>query len=70
MVDAIAAGVRSVTLFGSAYLEGDTGEPKLKDRLQAIAREAGLLICGANCMGFVNYDSGPRSTWMPMPRAA
>ncbi|MDA1072246.1 MAG: acetate--CoA ligase family protein [Proteobacteria bacterium] len=70
MVDAIAAGVRSVTLFGSAYLEGDTGEPRLKDRLQAIAREAGLLICGANCMGFVNYESGTRSTWMPMPRDA
>ncbi len=70
MVDAIAAGARSATLFGSAYLEGDTGEPKLKDRLQAIAREAGLLICGANCMGFVNYDSGTRSTWMPMPKDA
>lgn len=70
MVDAIAAGARSATLFGSAYLEGDTGEPKLKDRLQAIAREAGLLICGANCMGFVNYESGTRSTWMPMPKDA
>jgi len=70
MVDAIAAGVRSATLFGSAYLEGDTGEPKLKERLQAIAREADLLICGANCMGFVNYESGTRSTWMPMPKDA
>jgi acetate---CoA ligase (ADP-forming) len=70
MVDAIAAGARSATLFGSAYLEGDTGEPKLKERLQAIAREAGLLICGANCMGFVNYESGTRSTWMPMPKDA
>ena len=70
MVDAIAAGARSATLFGSAYLESDTGESKLKDRLQAIAREAGLLICGANCMGFVNYDSGTRSTWMPMPKDA
>lgn len=70
MVDAIAAGARSATLFGSAYLEGDTGQPRLKDRLQAIAREAGLLICGANCMGFVNYDSATRSTWMPMPADA
>src|SRR5690606_7016250 len=30
-------------------------------------RDAGILICGANCMGFVNHDSGTRSTWMPMP---
>jgi len=68
LVAAARAGVRSVTMFGSAYLEGDQGPVKLKDRLQAIAREAGLLICGANCMGFVNYDSGTRSTWMPMPK--
>jgi acyl-CoA synthetase (NDP forming) len=65
--EAARAGVKSVTMFGSGYLEGDTGEPKLKDRLQAIAREAGILVCGANCMGFVNYESATRSTWMGVP---
>ncbi|MBC6439150.1 MAG: acetate--CoA ligase family protein [Rhodospirillales bacterium] len=64
LIDAAENGVKSVTMFGSAYLEGDTDTPRLKDRLQAIAREAGLLVCGANCMGFVNYLSGVRATWM------
>ncbi len=64
LVDAVEAGVRSVTIFGSVYLEGDTAESNLKDRLQGIAREAGLLVIGANCMGYVNYSVGARVTWM------
>ncbi len=64
LTEATLAGVKSVTIFGSGYLEGDTGTPKLRERLQAIAREAGILVCGANCMGFVNYESATRSTWM------
>ena len=67
LVDAVEAGVRSVTIFGSAYLEGDTAGSNLKDRLQGIAREAGLLVIGANCMGYVNYSVGARVTWMNVP---
>ncbi len=62
--EAADAGVRSVTIFGSAYLEGDTAGSTLKDRLQGIARDAGILVCGANCMGFVNYATNVRATWM------
>ncbi|MDG2481961.1 MAG: acetate--CoA ligase family protein, partial [Alphaproteobacteria bacterium] len=68
LTEAAEAGVRAVTMFGSAYLEGDTGEPKLRDRLQAIAREADMLVCGANCMGFVNYESSTRATWMAIDK--
>lgn len=67
LIDAVEAGVRSVTIFGSAYLEGDTAGSNLKDRLQGIAREAGLLVIGANCMGYVNYAVGARVTWMNVP---
>ena len=67
LVDAVEAGVRSVTIFGSAYLEGDTAGSNLKDRLQGISREAGLLVIGANCMGYVNYSVGARVTWMRVP---
>ena len=67
LVDAVEAGVRSVTIFGSAYLEGDTAGSNLKDRLQGIAKEAGLLVIGANCMGYVNYSVGARVTWMSVP---
>ena len=67
LTEAAEAGVAAATLFGSAYLEGDSGTPKLMERLRAIAREAGMAVCGANCMGFVNYESATRATWMPMP---
>lgn len=67
LIDAVEAGVRSATIFGSAYLEGDTAGSNLKDRLQGIAREAGLLVIGANCMGYVNYSVGARVTWMNVP---
>jgi acyl-CoA synthetase (NDP forming) len=50
---AIEAGVKAVTIFGTCYLENDD-TPQLVERLAARAREAGLLICGGNCMGFYN----------------
>ena len=53
MAAAIEAGVKAVTIFGSCYLEND-GNPRLVERLAARAREAGLLICGGNGMGFYN----------------
>ncbi len=64
LIEAVRAGARSVTMFGSTYLESDTREPPLRERLRAIAREAGLLVCGANCMGFVNAICGVRATWI------
>ena len=67
LVDAARHGARAVTIFASAYLEGDSGEPKLRERLQAIAREAGILVCGANCMGLVNNQAGVRATWIDLP---
>ena len=39
--EAIKAGVGAATIFASCYLEGDTGEPKLKQRVTDMAREAG-----------------------------
>tara|TARA_B100000676_G_scaffold265073_1_gene277817 strand:+ start:4211 stop:6298 length:2088 start_codon:yes stop_codon:yes gene_type:complete len=55
--DAIAAGIPAVTIFASGYLEGDT-DPPLVERLRRKARETGLLICGGNGSGFVNYAEG------------
>jgi acyl-CoA synthetase (NDP forming) len=50
-----AGGARSAVIFGSAVGQG------LRDRLAAIAREAGLPVCGAGCMGFVNVARGLRA---------
>ena len=51
--EAIAAGVKAVTIFASGYLEGDS-DPPLLARLGAKAHASGLLVCGGNGSGFYN----------------
>jgi acetate---CoA ligase (ADP-forming) len=51
--------VRSAVIFGNAFdADGATG---LRDRLAAIATGAGMALCGAGCMGFVNVARGLRA---------
>jgi acetate---CoA ligase (ADP-forming) len=52
------ATVRSVTIFGSAF---DDHGNELRDRIAAIASNAGMPVCGAGCMGFVNVARGLRA---------
>ena len=50
---------RSAVIFGSAFdLPGTSG---LRSRLAAIAGQAGMAVCGAGCMGFVNVARGLRA---------
>jgi acyl-CoA synthetase (NDP forming) len=49
-------GARSAVVFGSAH------GAELRDSLRAIATEAGMALCGAGCMGFVNVEDGLRAT--------
>ena len=53
MTEAAEAGVKGAVLLGRLY-EEPAGDPPLKDRVAAIAREAGMAVCGANCMGLFN----------------
>jgi acetate---CoA ligase (ADP-forming) len=53
LAQAIEAGVPAATIFASGYLEGDR-EPPLLERMKAMTREAGMLVCGGNGMGFYN----------------
>jgi len=50
---AAAAGVRGAVIFGRCY-EAQPSTPPLHARLAAIAREAGMAVCGSNCMGLLN----------------
>ncbi len=61
------AGVGSAVIYASAYEAPRPGVPPLTERLAAIAREAGMAICGANCMGFVNLERGLRATGWEEP---
>jgi acyl-CoA synthetase (NDP forming) len=50
---AASAGARSAVLFGSAF--------GLRDEVAAVASAAGMALCGAGCMGFVNNALGVRA---------
>ncbi len=50
---AAAAGARSAVLFGSAHV--------LREKITATAVDAGMALCGAGCMGFVNNALGVRA---------
>jgi acyl-CoA synthetase (NDP forming) len=69
-------GDRSAVIFGSAFdppsgppgprdrlaaIDPPSGPPGLRDRLAAIAGAAGMAVCGAGCMGFVNVARGLRA---------
>ncbi len=59
LVLAARTQVRSAVIFGNAFdADGATG---LRDRLAAIAADAGMAVCGAACMGFVNVARGLRA---------
>jgi acyl-CoA synthetase (NDP forming) len=50
---AAAVGARSAVLFGTAH--------GLREKIAATATEAGMALCGAGCMGFVNTALGVRA---------
>ena len=51
-----AAGARSAVIFASCHEEPRPGLSPLPERLAAIARGAGMVLCGGNGMGFLNLD--------------
>ena len=53
-------GDRSAVIFGGAY-EITAGTAGLRARLAGTAHAAGMALCGAGCMGFVNVAYGLRA---------
>ena len=60
---AAETGCGSAVIFGNAHESRVPGDdrPVLRDRLAAIARDAGMALCGAGCMGFANVSLGLRA---------
>ena len=68
LADAIAAGARSAVTFSSLYEpEPEPGRPPLTQRCAAIARAAGIPVCGGNGMGFLNEEHHLRATGFATP---
>ncbi len=55
--DTIAHGARALTIYSALVLEND-GSPVLRARVTEKIRRAGLLVCGANGMGYYNFHDG------------
>jgi acyl-CoA synthetase (NDP forming) len=55
--EAIDHGARAATIMSTLVIEGDA-DPRLRDRVQARIRKSGLMVCGANGMGFYNFAEG------------
>lgn len=55
------AGARSAVVFGAAN--------GVRDKVAAVASEAGMAVCGAGCMGFVNNAIGLRALGYLEPEA-
>lgn len=58
-------GIPAAALFGRGY--APHGEISPTQRLAAIARAAGMAVCGNNCMGFVNIVDGLKISGNPPP---
>ncbi|MGZ8625823.1 MAG: CoA-binding protein, partial [Actinomycetota bacterium] len=67
LVGCAEAGVGSVVIYASGFEEPREDTPPLTERLTAIARGAGMAVCGGNCMGFVNVERGLRATGWEEP---
>lgn len=67
--EAAAAGVPAAVIYGRAYEPPGQG-PGLPERLAAIARAAGMAICGNNGNGFINRVDGLALAGNPPPATA
>ena len=66
LASAIKHGAGAATIYSSCVIENDT-EPPLKTRLENMANEAGIAICGGNCMGFYSIQHDLYAGMYPMP---
>ncbi len=64
VADCIEKGVGAVTLFTSGFAETETEEGiRAQEEISEMARRAGLLLIGPNCMGIYNRRLGVRHSW-------
>ena len=66
--NAIGVGARSLAIFASCHGAASDGGP-LRDRIAALADDAGVPICGGNGMGFLNVEDGLRVCGFYQPEA-
>lgn len=67
--EVLAAGIPSAVVMGRGQEpHPEPGAPSMLERMGAKARKAGVVVCGANCMGYVNLLDSIQVTGMPFKR--
>lgn len=61
------AAASAAVIFASCYEDPAPGRPPLVRRLARLADEAGIEVCGGNCMGFLNLEHNTRVCGFSMP---
>ena len=56
-------GVRSVVVFSSGFREMGADGQTMEDALVAKAKSLGMVLCGPNCLGFINGFSNVYATF-------
>ena len=52
--EAVETGVKAMTIMSMLHIDNDM-QPPLKERIQRRVQETGVMVCGANGMGFYNF---------------
>jgi acyl-CoA synthetase (NDP forming) len=57
--------VGAVIIFAAGFAEAGGEWTAAQDRIAAVARDAGMAVCGPNCLGIMNYVDGIPLTFSP-----
>jgi acyl-CoA synthetase (NDP forming) len=63
--EAARTGVKAAVISGRCYGSSTTGVGSKFERIRKAANEAGITICGSNCVGFINFVDGLKLTPSP-----
>src|SRR5258706_7841823 len=57
--------VGAVIIFAAGFAEAGGEWKAAQERIAAVARDAGMAVCGPNCLGIMNYVDGIPLTFSP-----
>jgi acyl-CoA synthetase (NDP forming) len=59
--------VGAVIIFAAGFAEAGGEWKAAQERIAAVAHDAGMAVCGPNCLGIMNYVDGIPLTFSPQP---
>jgi acyl-CoA synthetase (NDP forming) len=66
--EAAAVGARAAWAFANGFAEAGTEGAELQGRITQVCRESGMLFCGPNCVGLLNFNGSTGTYSAPAPR--